>query len=75
VIRDLAAYERLRAAPERQAIGELGDEDAIALAEALLSSSVLAHVDRIDAPRPMGLARALGIDAGRLASARANAVP
>jgi hypothetical protein len=37
------------------------------MAEALLTSSVLAHFDRGHNPRPLNLVRTLGITPGRLA--------
>jgi hypothetical protein len=66
VIRDLAAYERLRVEDEQRALQDLDIESSIAMAEALLSSSVLAHVDRRHDPRPLDLARSLGIDPRRI---------
>lgn len=69
MIRDRAAYERLRAEDERRALRELDDEDALTMAEALLTSSVLAHCDFRRAPRPLNLARSLGIDASRVVRA------
>jgi hypothetical protein len=45
---------------------ELDDDGAIAMAEALLTSSVLALRDRSHAPRPLDLVRSLGIDPSRV---------
>jgi hypothetical protein len=69
VIRDLAAYERIRVADETRALQELSDEDGIAMAEALLTSSLMAQFDLSDAPRPLNLVRALRIDPKRLTAA------
>ncbi|TMQ11409.1 MAG: hypothetical protein E6J90_34750 [Deltaproteobacteria bacterium] len=66
MIRDLAAYERLRVADEIRALQELSDEDGIAMAEALLTSSLMAQFDLTDAPRPVNLVRSLGIDPTRV---------
>jgi len=66
VIRDRAAYERLRVEDEHRALRELDDDEAIAIAEALLTSSVLAHCDLGLAPRPVDLVRSLGIDPSRV---------
>jgi hypothetical protein len=69
VIRDRAAYERLRVEDEHRALRDLDDDDAIAMAEALLTSTVLAHCDRGGDPRPLDLVRSLGIDPSRVARA------
>jgi hypothetical protein len=69
MIRDRAAYERLRVEDEHRALRELDDDDGIAMAEALLTSSLLAHGDRGSDPRPMNLVRTLGIDPRRLIGA------
>lgn len=66
MIRDRAAYERLRVEDEHRALRELDDDSAIVMLEALLSSSVLAHVDRRHDPRPLNLVRSLGIDPSRV---------
>ncbi len=66
MIRDLAAYRRLRVADEERALQALDDPAAIALAEALLTSSVMDVIAPGPRPRPSTLARALGIDATRL---------
>jgi hypothetical protein len=66
MIRDLAAYERLRVADEHRALRELDDDEGIAMAEALLTSSVLARGDRGSDPRPLDLVRTLGIDPRRV---------
>lgn len=66
VIRDRAAYERLRVAEEHRALRELDMASAIAMAEALLTSSLMDHVDRRDDPRPLNLVRALRIDPARI---------
>jgi hypothetical protein len=66
VIRDRAAYERLRVAEEHRALRELDMASSIALAEALLTSSLMEHVDRRDDPRPLSLVRALRIDLARV---------
>jgi hypothetical protein len=66
MIRDRAAYERLRVEDEHRALRELDDDDAIAMAEALLTSTVLAHGDRGRDPRPLDLVRSLGIDPRRV---------
>jgi hypothetical protein len=67
MIRDQAAYERLRVEDQHRALQELDDDEAVAMAEALLTSSVLAHFDRGHNPRPLNLVRTLGITPGRLA--------
>jgi hypothetical protein len=67
VIRDRAAYERLRVEDEHRALRELDYDEAIAMAEALLTSSMLAHGDAGRAPRPLNLVRSLGIDPCRVA--------
>jgi hypothetical protein len=69
VIRDRAAYERLRVEDEHRRLRELDDASAIAMAEALLTSSVLVHVDRRRDPRPLDLVRSLGIDPSRVVRA------
>lgn len=69
MIRDRAAYERLRVEDEHRALRELDDDDAIAMAEALLTSTVLAHCDRGRDPRPLDLVRSLGIDPRRVVRA------
>jgi hypothetical protein len=66
VIRDRAAYERLRVAEEHRALRELDMASSIAMAEALLTSSLMDHVDRRDDPRPLNLIRALRIDPVRV---------
>jgi hypothetical protein len=66
VIRDRAAYERLRVADDHRALRELDIDSSIAIAEALLASSVLDHVDRRHDPRPLDLVRSLGIDPNRV---------
>lgn len=70
MIRDQAAYERLRVEDEERALRELDDDEAIAIAEALLSSSVLAECALDDAPRPLNLVRSLGIDPSRVVRSR-----
>lgn len=75
VIRDRAAYERLRVDDEHRALRELNDDDAITMAEALLTSSVLAHCDRGNAPRPLDLVRSLGIDPSRVVRAVSPTAP
>jgi len=66
VIRDRAAYERLRVEDEHRALRDLDDDGAIEIAEALLTSSVLVHCDRGRDPRPLDLVRSLGIDPARV---------
>jgi len=66
VIRDRAAYERLRVAEEHRALRELDMASSIELAEALLTSCLMDHVDRRDDPRPLNLVRALRIDPARV---------
>jgi hypothetical protein len=66
VIRDRAAYERLRVADEQRALRELDVASSIAMAEALLTSSVLVHVDRRRDPRPLDLVWSPGIDPSRV---------
>jgi hypothetical protein len=66
VIRDRTAYERLRVEDEHRALRELDDESAIMKLEALLSSSLLGHVDRRRDPRPLNLVHSLGIDPRRV---------
>jgi len=66
VIRDRAAYERLRVADEYRALRELDMKSSIAKLEALLTSSLLNRVDRRHHPRPLNLVRALGIDPRRV---------
>jgi hypothetical protein len=66
VIRDRAAYERLRVAEEHRALRELDMASSIAMAEVLLTSSLMDHVDRRDDPRPLNLVRALRIDPARV---------
>jgi hypothetical protein len=74
VIRDRAAYERLRVEDEHRALRELDDDEAIAMAEALLTSSVLEHGDPGRAPRPLDLVRSLGIDPARVPARVVRAV-
>jgi hypothetical protein len=69
VIRDRAAFERLRVEDEYRALRDLDDHDGIAMAEALLTSSLLTHRNRGSAPRPRNLVRTLGIDPKRLVRA------
>jgi hypothetical protein len=69
VIRDRAAYDRLRVEDEHRALRDLDDDDAIEIAEALLTSSVLAHCERGRDPRPLDLVRSLGIDPSRVVRA------
>lgn len=66
MIRDRAAYERLRVAEEHRALSELDMASSIELAEALLTSSLMDHVDRRDDPRPLNLVKALRIDPARI---------
>ena len=66
MIRDRAAYERLRVAEEHRALRELDMKSSIELAEALLTSGLMEHVDRRDDPRPLNLIRALRIDPARV---------
>jgi hypothetical protein len=66
VIRDLDAYERLRVEEEIRALQALSYEDAIAMTEALLTSSLMALFDHTDSPRPLNLVRGLGIDPDRV---------
>jgi hypothetical protein len=75
VIRDLAAYERIRVADETRALQELSDEEGIAMAEALLTSSLMAGFDLTDAPRPLNLVRSLGIDPRRVVWPNKPATP
>jgi hypothetical protein len=65
-IRDRAAYQRLRIADEHRALRELDMETSIAMTEALLTSSLMDHVDRRNDPRPLDLVRALRIDPARV---------
>jgi len=65
VIRDRAAYERLRVAEEHRELRELDMKSSIAKLEALLTSSLLNRVGR-RRPRPLNLVRALGIDPRRV---------
>jgi hypothetical protein len=66
VIRDRAAYERLRVEDEHRALRQLDDDNAIAMAEALLTSTVQPHGDLGRTPRPLDLVRSLGIDPRRV---------
>jgi hypothetical protein len=75
VIRDPAAYQRLRVEDEHRALQELDDDDAIAMAEALLTSTILVHGDRGRDPRPLDLLRSLGIDPRRVIRAVRPASP
>lgn len=74
VIRDRAAYERLRVAEEHRALRELDMKSSIAKLEALLTSSLLNRVDR-RRPRPLNLIRALGIDPRRVTRRRVRTRP
>jgi hypothetical protein len=69
VIRDRAAYERLRIEDEHRALRDLDDDDGIEMAEALLTSSLLADCDRGRDPRPLDLVRSLCIDPSRVVRA------
>jgi hypothetical protein len=64
VIRDQAAYERFRVEDDDRVLQDLDDDEAIAIAEALLTSSILALAlsDRERAPPPLNLVRSLGIE-------------
>jgi hypothetical protein len=66
MIRDRKAYERLRVAEEHRALRELDMKTSIAMTEALLTSSLMDHVDCRDRPRPLNLVRALGIDPSKV---------
>lgn len=63
MIRDRAAYERLRVAEEHRALRELDMASSIAKLEALLSSSLLNRVEHRHHPRPLNLVRSIGIEA------------
>jgi len=75
VIRDLAAYERIRVEDETRALQTLSDEEGIAMAEALLTSSLMAQFDLTNAPRPLNLVRSLGIDPRRVVRAGKSTTP
>jgi hypothetical protein len=75
VIRDLAAYERIRVADEIRALQDLSDEEGIAMAEALLTSSLMAQFDLTNAPRPLNLIRSLRIDPRRVVRAGKPTTP
>jgi hypothetical protein len=75
VIRDLAAYERIRVEDETRALQKLSDEEGIAMAEALLTSSLMAQFDLTNAPRPLNLVRSLGIDPRRVVRAGKSTTP
>ena len=66
MIRDIEAYRRLRVEDETRALQELSDDDAIEMAEALLTSSLMAQFDLTNAPRPLNLVRSLRIDPSRV---------
>ena len=66
MIRDLEAYERIRVAEELRALRKLTEEESIAIAEALLTSSLMAQFNFTDAPRPLNLVRSLRIDPSRV---------
>jgi hypothetical protein len=66
VIRDRAAYERLRVSEEHRALRELDMKSSIAKLESLLTASLLSRVDRRRHPRPLNLIRALRIDPARV---------
>ena len=75
MIRDLAAYERIRVEDETRALQTLSDEEGIAMAEALLTSSLMAQFDLTNAPRPLNLVRSLGIDPRRVVRAGKSTTP
>jgi hypothetical protein len=75
VIRDLEAYQRLRVEDETRALQELSDDDAIAMAEELLTSSLMAQFDLANAPRPLNLIRSLRIDPKRVIRAAKPTTP
>ncbi len=63
VISDRRAYQQLRVAERERALEATDLREGIRLAEALLTSTVLRVARRARRPRPLGLARALGISA------------
>jgi hypothetical protein len=66
VIKDLAAYGRLRLHDERKALQAMDLEASIDAAEALLTSELMSLPGSPRGPRPRSLARALGIGPARL---------
>ncbi|MEQ1737299.1 MAG: hypothetical protein ABL886_12945 [Rhodoglobus sp.] len=67
MIKDLAAYHRLRVDEDRKALQAMDLEASIAIAEALLTSSIMDVGAPRPGPRPPSLARGLGISPSRLA--------
>ena len=65
MIKDLAAYHRLRVDEERKALVSMDLEASIAMAEALLTSAIMDRRGPRHGPRPRSLARALGISPAR----------
>lgn len=66
VIRNRAAYEKLRVADEQRALQGLDMRSSLAMTEALLTSSLIGRVGRRRDPRPCNLVRSLGIDPRRV---------
>lgn len=68
-------YQKLRVEEERRALQDLGDDEAIAIAEALLTSSLNTHHRRDHDPRPLNLLRCLRIHPNRVLSAPRSSAP
>ena len=61
MIRYRASYERIREADEHRRLRAMTMREGIRVAEALLTSDILASAPRSPRPRPRSLARFLGI--------------
>ncbi|HVV86631.1 MAG TPA: hypothetical protein VHE35_26415 [Kofleriaceae bacterium] len=70
MIRNLAAFQRRRVEEERRALASMDLAESAALAEALLTSSILEASEPAPRPRARSLARALGITSGLRVSTR-----
>lgn len=70
MIKNLAAYHRLRVDEDRKALQAMDLEASIATAEALLTSSIMDVGELRPGPRPRSLALALGIAPSRLRRSR-----